>query len=211
MVHEKYYKIKHRIDFYLEDKGVTDLSDYNLGKPALINDNKDVNILHWGYIVPRPTYDELKQLFKRSNFIDHRNKNMVIFKLEFVLKIKFSPGTYKRGEIIYDKYKDYPYIWFITPPCTSLMTSADFIRFKVVNSILYINNDFVVPPVVENFYLSCILIPKKDIGIQEKYLVIMNPTGGTPKKTIITSMNRGQIEQKEVEIIEMPPPQGASG
>ena len=31
---DKYYKFKHRIDFYLEENGITDLSDYRLGKPA---------------------------------------------------------------------------------------------------------------------------------------------------------------------------------
>src|SRR5271156_5974240 len=204
MTHEKYYKYKHRIDFYLDENGITDLSDYRLGKTA----DENINIEHGGYTnIAKPSYEDLKKLVTKPNFIKHRNKNMIIPKLEFILKIKFAAGEYKRGEVIYNKYDKYPYIWFINPQCNSLLTGDDFIRFNVKDSVLYINNDFAVPSVNKAYYLSCVLIPKKDLNIpgDNTYTVHI-----LPKKTIITSMNRGQFERQEVEIIEMPPPvQGA--
>src|SRR5271156_5858715 len=118
---DKYYKIKHRIDFYLEENGITDLSDYRLYRPT----NKVVNIEHWGYTnIAEPSHEDLKKLVTKPNFIQHRNKNMIILKLEFILKIKFTPPgeSYRRGEVIYNKYEKYPYIWFITPQSTSLVT-----------------------------------------------------------------------------------------
>src|SRR5271156_1776299 len=197
MTHEKYYKYKHRIDFYLEENGITDLSDYRLGNPV----DENINIEHWGYTnIAKPSYEDLKKLVTKPNFIKHRNKNMIIPKLEFILKIKFAAGEYKRGEVIYNKYEKYPYIWFINPQCNSLVTGADFIRFHVTDSVLYINNDFTVPPVNKNYYFSCVLIPKKDLNIPgaNKYTVNVAPN------------NRGQIERQEVDI-EMPPPvQGVS-
>src|SRR5271156_1367737 len=96
---DKYYKIKHRIDFYLEEKGITDLSDYHLGKPA-ISETQTINIEHWGYTkldIAEPSYEDLKKLLTKPNFIQHRNKNMMIPKLEFILEIKFAAGEYKRG------------------------------------------------------------------------------------------------------------------
>ena len=33
-MNDNYYKTKHRIDFYLSENGITDLSDYRLGHPA---------------------------------------------------------------------------------------------------------------------------------------------------------------------------------
>ena len=107
---------------------------------------------------------------------------MTLHKLKFILKINFPPGEYKRGEMIYSKYEKYPYIWFLTPQSTSLVTSADFIRFHVTDSVLYINNDFAVPPVNKTYHLSCVLIPKKDLNHDNKYTVNI-----TPK-------NRGQLE-----------------
>src|SRR5271156_303148 len=207
MAHDKYYKIKHKIDFYLEENGITDLSDYRLCRPT----NEVVNIEYWGYNklgIAEPSHEDLKKLVTKPNFVQHRNKNMIIPKLEFILKIKFDPGSYKRGEVIYNKYEKYPYIWFINLQCSSLLTGADFIRFHVTDSVLYINNDFAVPPVNKTYHLSCILIPKKDLNIpgDNKYTVNI-----APKKTIITSMNRGQMERQEVKIIEMPPPVKGAG
>src|SRR5271156_2794908 len=171
---DKYYKIKHLVDFYLEENEIIDLLNYRLCRPT----NKVVNIEHWGYTnIAKPSYEDLKKLVTKPNFIQHRNKNMIISKLEFTLKIKFTPGEYKRGEVINNKYEKYPYIWFINPQCTSLLTGADFIRFHVTDSVLYINNDFTVPPVNKTYHLSCVLIPKKDLNIpgDNKYTVNMKP------------------------------------
>src|SRR5271156_799483 len=169
---DKYYKNKHRTDFYLEENGITDLSDYRLCRPT----NDVVNVEYWGYAnKAEPSHEDLKKLVTKPNFIQHRNKNMIIPKLEFILKIKFTPGEYKRGEVIYNKYEKYPYIWFINPQCTSLLTGADFIRFHVTDSVLYINNDFTVPPVNKTYHLSCVLIPKKDLNHDNKYTLNILP------------------------------------
>src|SRR5271156_4099963 len=101
-MNDKYYKVKHRIDFYLEENGITDLSKYSLGSPVILNETVDViNIHYWDYEnCPKPTYEDLKKLLTKPNFIQHRNNNMILHKLEFILKINFSPGEYKRGEVI---------------------------------------------------------------------------------------------------------------
>src|SRR3981189_133368 len=79
MGHDKYYKIKHRIDFYLEEAGITDLSEYRLGRPA--STGITINIEHWGYTtVTKPTNQVLKQLVNRPNFKAHMYKNMLIHK-----------------------------------------------------------------------------------------------------------------------------------
>lgn len=184
---DKYYKIKNRIDFYLNEKGVTDFSNYILDRHVLVDN--EINIIQWGYIdIPKPTYDELKTLCSKPNFIDHRNKNMLLLKLKFILKIKFDPGEYKRGDMIYDKYKDYPYIWFINLQDTSIVTPTDLIQFKVKNSVLYINNDFTITQ-VNNVYLRCVLVSKKDIDTNNKYVVNV-----IPNSLPSTSMNSEQVE-----------------
>ena len=67
MTHEKYYKCMHRIDFHLEEIGITDLSKYSLGSPVILNETGGgqsadvINIHYWGYEnCPKPTYEDLK-------------------------------------------------------------------------------------------------------------------------------------------------------
>ena len=97
MTHEKYNSFKHRIDFYLEENGETDNSKYSLGHPVVdsVKGNK-INIEYWNYEIARPTYDILKELYKKPNFTQHRNKNMIIHKLDFILKISFPIGGIQR-------------------------------------------------------------------------------------------------------------------
>src|SRR3981189_3591567 len=108
---DKYYKWKHRIDFYLEENGITDFSDYRLGKPATTGTT--VNIEHWGYTsVPvQPTYQVLKELVNKPNFRAHMYKNMLIHKQDFILCVMFPAGDYQDTTVLYNKFKDYPYIW----------------------------------------------------------------------------------------------------
>ena len=109
---DKYYKFKHRIDFYLEEAGITDLSEYRLGKPAAMGTT--VNIEHWGYTtVIQPIYKVLKDLVNKPTFLGHMRKNMLIHKQDFILCVMFPAGEYKDSTVLYNKFKDYPYIWHV--------------------------------------------------------------------------------------------------
>src|SRR5258708_29513377 len=110
MSRKNYDTYKHRIDFYLEENGILDNSQYRLGMPAVISDptivarviEKKINIEYWNYdTVDEPSYDTLKELSTKSNFKEHRNKNMLLHKLDFILKISFPIGVYKENMVIY--------------------------------------------------------------------------------------------------------------
>ena len=132
-----YYKYKHKIDFYLSENSIIDNSKYHF-----TFQNNELKFEYWDYEnIIKPTKEILDNLKFKSNFKSHRKDNIVIDKLEFIMKITFTEGEYKKGLIICEDYKDLPYIWFIKPRVNFKNTSDIFLRFIAKDSILYMNMD----------------------------------------------------------------------
>ena len=187
---DKYYKFKHRIDFYLGENGVTDLSDYRLGHPAATG--KVINIEHWNYsTVPKPTYKVLKELVKKPNFYNHMYENRLLPKLDFIIKVMFPAGDYKDSVVIHDKYKGLPYVWWVLLETGAFISDADLksldsqlVLYKTMN--LYINRIV---------HIRCILTPRKDIDIDTANIIRVKPTSLEPSVGDTSIVPERQEEQ----------------
>ena len=131
-----YYEYKHKIDFYLSENKISDNSKFHF---TITGSNHILNFEYWDYTIPKPTKEVLDNLKFNPKFKAHRKDNIVIGRLEFILKIKFSEGEYKNGLVICDDYRDLPYIWFITPRVNFKNTSDIYPRFAIKDSVVYMN------------------------------------------------------------------------
>src|SRR3977135_1382699 len=189
---DKYYKWKHRIDFYLNENGVTDLSNYRLGRPASsvgaegsgVVDTGTLspgwvvlNIEYWGYTtVPKPTYKALKELVKKPNLKKHMHENMLINKQDFILKIVFKAGKYDDAVVLYSKYKDYPYVWWVLVETGAFISDSD-LRTHDSQLTLFKTMNLMTNRIV---HIRCILTPKKDIDIDTKHFIKVKPPRAEP-------------------------------
>ena len=170
--HQKlYYEYKHKIDFYLSENMITDNSKFHFSITSKL-DIIELSIIYWGYEIIKPTKEILDNLKFNPKFKEHKKNNIVITRQEFILKITFSEGEYKKGLAICEDYKDLPYIWFITPRVNFKNTNDVFLRFVTKESILYMNMDLAVSSEKSKklFYLYCILVPEKEINIDDKHI-----------------------------------------
>src|SRR6266853_2408248 len=161
----KYYKVKHKIKFYLKINNEEDYSKYMFN----IEHNNDdenyysINIIRWDYPdIIKPDKDMLKLIKTNSAFIDHRNKNLLLHKEKFILKLCFEPGRYDSEMDIYDKYKGLPYLWFIKNSYNSDSSETGVKVFKVVDSVIQLNYNLNQPK-KSYFYIKCSLLPLKEI------------------------------------------------
>jgi hypothetical protein len=170
-----YRKYKHKIDFYLSENNITDFTkfyftltsnhDVDIRKEII-----DLKIIDWDYNIEQPTKEVLDNLKSNPKFKIHRKDNLIIGRLEFILKIVFKEGEYNKGLIICEDYKDLPYEWFITPRCNMKNTNDIFLRFIAKDSILYMNMELnVAVGKRKTFYLNCLLVPEKEINIDSKH------------------------------------------
>src|SRR6266853_204683 len=104
----------------------------------------------------------LKLIKTNSGFIDHRNKNLLLHKEKFILKICLDPGDYDKDMIIYDKYKGLPYLWFIKNSVNSEASNTLTKFFTVVDSVIQLNVNVVFVK-KSYFYIKCSLFPIKEI------------------------------------------------
>src|SRR6266853_4099982 len=159
---KKYYRYKHKIDFYLKSNNENDFSKYMF---TFDESGRDINILRWDYLkIVKPDMKMLKLIKTNRGFYEHRNKNMLLHPEEFILNISFEPGTYPDGMIIYDKFKDLPYIWFIEKSVNSTHPFMSNISkyFSFDNSIMSgkLEMDFSDKA---NLYFKCSLLPIRNI------------------------------------------------
>src|SRR5271156_6732927 len=195
--HQKlYYEYKHKIDFYLSENMITDNSKFHFSITSKL-DIIELSIIYWGYEIIKPTKEILDNLKFNPKFKENKKNNIVITRQEFILKITFSEGEYKKGLAICEDYKDLPYIWFITPRVNFKNTNDVFLRFVTKESILYMNMDLTVSSEKSKklFYLYCILVPEKEINIDDKHIfnfkaVKVNEEVISPiKANIVSSIN----------------------
>ena len=86
----KYYRVKHKIDFYLKINNEEDCSKYRFNLEHNSDDENyySINIIRWDYPdIIKPDKAMLKIIKTNSGFIDHRNKNLLLHKEKFILKI----------------------------------------------------------------------------------------------------------------------------
>ena len=169
-VSRKYYRYKHKIDFYLKINNEEDCSKYSFNVESgdfLIDGARaySLNIQRWDYEnIIKPDIDMLKIVKTNSGFIDHRNKNLLLHKEKFILKLSFEPGRYDDDMVIYDKYKGLPYVWFIKNSYNSDSSETVVKVFKVVDSVIHLNYNLKLPK-KSYYYIKCSLFPLKDIMI----------------------------------------------
>src|SRR6266853_3009120 len=169
-IDRKYYRYKHKIDFYLKINNEEDCSKYRFNVENgdfLIDGTRaySLNISRWDYEnIIKPDESMLKIVKTNSGFIDHRNKNLLLHKEKFILKLCFEPGRYDDDMVIYDKYKDLPYLWFIKNSYNSDSSETVVRVFKVVDSVIQLNYNLNLPK-KSYYYIKCSLCPLKDIMI----------------------------------------------
>ena len=104
-----YYEYKHKIDFYLSENKISDNSQFHFTIDPVFK------IEYWNYEnLQEPTKEILDNLKFNPKFKAHRKDNIVISRKEFIMKITFTEGEYKKGLVLCEDYKDLAYIWFIT-------------------------------------------------------------------------------------------------
>src|SRR6266853_166428 len=161
----KYYRVKHKIDFYLNINNEEDCSKYRFTLEHNSDDENyySINIIRWDYPdIIKPDKDMLKIVKTNSAFIDHRNKNLLLHKEKFILKICFEAGKYDSEMDIYDIYKGLPYLWFIKNSDNSDSSESGVKVFKVVDSVIQLNYNLNLPK-KSYFYIKCYLFPLKEI------------------------------------------------
>src|SRR6266853_3890051 len=167
-IDRKYYRVKHKIDFYLKINNEEDCSKYlfNIEHGDFLIDGTrsySLNIIRWDYEnISKPDIEMLKIVKTNSAFIDHRNKNLLLHKEKFILKLSFEPGRYDSEMDIYDKYKGLPYLWFIKNSYNSDSSETGVKVFKVVDSVIQLNYNLNQPK-KSYFYIKCSLLPLKEI------------------------------------------------
>src|SRR6266853_5714374 len=161
----KYYRVKHKIDFYLKINNEEDCSKYRFNLEHNSDDENyySINIIRWDYAdISKPDKAMLKLIKTNSGFIYHRNKNLLLHKEKFILKICLNPGEYDKDMIIYDKYKSLPYLWFIQNSVNSEASNTTTKFFTVVDSVIQLNVNVVFVK-KSYFYIKCYLFPIKEI------------------------------------------------
>src|SRR3977135_520517 len=160
MNREEYYKYKHLIDFYLEtNHEVSDNSKYSFHLK-----NSEVKFIRWDYEnIPKPTTKNLDDMKDNSKYRKHKSDNIVLHRLDFTLSIKFMKKEYKKNFLIYSKYEDLPYIWFVT-------SSDNNFKYIVKDSALFLDSDMKLEKYT-TYYLNCTLIPKKDIKMNTEHIL----------------------------------------
>src|SRR6266853_2683502 len=161
---KKYYRYKHKIDFYLKSNNEKDFSKYMFTFDES-GATKDINILRWDYLkIVKPDMRMLKLIKTNRGFYEHRNKNMLLHPEEFILNISFEPGIYPVGMIIYDKFKDLPYIWFVKKSVNSTHPFMSNISkyFSFDNFIMSTKLEFTFSDKA-NLYFKCSLVPIRNI------------------------------------------------
>ena len=105
----------------------------------------------------------------------HRNR--LILKQDFILKILFPAGEYKDSTVLYNEFKDYPYIWHIIIEPGSFLSNTDL---KTQNSELILVKTM---NLTDNriVHIRCILTPKKDIDMDTKHFTKLKPTEDNSK------------------------------
>src|SRR6266853_6910993 len=161
----KYYRVKHKIDFYLKINNEEDCSKYRFNLEHNSDDENyySINIIRWDYVdISKPDKAMLKLIKTNSGFIYHRNKKLLLHKEKFILKICLDPGDYDKDMIIYDKYKGLPYLWFIQNSVNSEASNTSTKFFTVVDSVIQLNVNVVFVK-KSYFYIKCYLFPIKEI------------------------------------------------
>src|SRR6266853_3381539 len=185
----KYYRVKHKIDFYLKINNEEDCSKYlfNIEHGDFLIDGTrsyTLNIIRWNYPdIIKPDIDMLKIVKTNSAFIDHRNKNLLLHKEKFILKLCFEAGRYESEMVIYDKYKGLPYLWFIKNSYNSDSSETVVKVFKVVDSVIHLNYNLNLPK-KSYFYIKCSLLPLKDIMINNNNTFIF--ASSSPYESTLT-------------------------
>src|SRR6266853_4340391 len=161
---KKYYRYKHKIDFYLKSNNENDFSKYMFTFDES-GATKDINILRWDYLkIVKPDMKMLKLVKTNRGFYEHRNKNMLLHPEEFILSISFEIGIYPDGMIIYDKFKDLPYIWFVKKSVNRTHPYMNNISkyFSFDNSIMSVKLEMDFDNKT-NLYFKCSLLPIRNI------------------------------------------------
>src|SRR6266853_5422782 len=181
-VSRKYYRIRHKIEFYLRVNEVTDFSKFQFSIEPTADNNFTLNIERWDYPkVPKPDLAMLNKYKTNLGFIKDRRRNLLLHKEEFIIKLTFEAGSYPKGMILYDKFKDLSYVWFVTcdPSISPLIDTKD-------DSTLTLSKDINLPSATTD-YIKCILIPKKDITFYKENCLNFSPAEP------IKQSNRGDI------------------
>ena len=169
-VSRKYYRIRHKIEFYLRVNEVTDFSKFQFSIEPTADNNFTLNIERWDYPkVPKPDLAMLNKYKTNLGFIKDRRRNLLLHKEEFIIKLTFEAGSYPKGMILYDKFKDLSYVWFVTcdPSISPLIDTKD-------DSTLTLSKDINLPSATTD-YIKCILIPKKDITFYKENCLKFSP------------------------------------
>src|SRR6266853_2473682 len=161
----KYYRVKHKIDFYLNINNEEDCSKYRFTLEHNSDDENyySINIIRWDYPdIIKPDKYMLKIVKTNSAYIDHRNKNLLLHKEKFILKICFEAGRYDDDMVIYDKYKGLPYLWFIKNSYNNDSSATEVRAFKVIDSVIQLNYNLNLRKKSCD-YIKCNLFPLKEI------------------------------------------------
>src|SRR6266853_5909723 len=212
----KYYRVKHKIDFYLKINNEEDCSKYlfNIEHGDFLIDGTrsyTLNIIRWNYPdIIKPDIDMLKIVKTNSAFIDHRNKNLLLHKEKFILKLCFEAGRYDDDMVIYDKYKGLPYVWFIKNSYNSDSSETVVKVFKVVDSVIQLNYNLNLPKKTY-YYIKCSLLPLKDFMINNSNTFIFASSTpyestDTVTKVKVKAVSNNTEEIKPKKLYEHPDP-----
>jgi len=154
---------------------VTDFSKFQFSIEPIADANAvptnfSLNIERWDYPkVPKPDLAMLNKYKTNLGFIKDRRRNLLLHKEEFIIKLTFEAGSYPKGMILYDKFKDLSYVWFVTcdPSISPLIDTKD-------DSTLTLSKDINLPSATTD-YIKCILIPKKDITFYKENCLKFSP------------------------------------
>ena len=98
-------------------------------------------------------------------------KNMLIHKQDFILCVMFPAGDYQDITVLYNKFKDYPYIWHTIVETGSFFSNTDLLSHNsqlTLNKTINLTANRIV-------HIRCILTPKKDIDMDNKHFIKIDP------------------------------------
>ena len=134
----------------------------------------------------------LKIVKTNSAFIDHRNKNLLLHKEKFILKICFKSGKYDEDMVIYDKYKGLPYVWFIKSACDNDSSGTEDRAFKVVDSVIQLNYHLNLRK-KSCVYIKCNLFPLKEI-IKNNTIKFISSTPPTDMNIAVDAVTKVKVK-----------------
>src|SRR6266853_3480608 len=194
-IDRKYYRYKHKIDFYLKINNEEDCSKYMFNIEHNSDDENyySINIIRWDYAdISKPDKDMLKIIKTNSGLIYHRNKNLLIHKEKFILKICFKSGRYDEDMVIYDKYEGLPYVWFIKNACNNGSSGTEDRAFKVEDSVIQLNYHLNLLK-KSCVYIKCNLFPLKEI-MKNNTLKFFSATPPTDMNIAVDSVTKVKVK-----------------